>query len=361
MTERARPVNVLHILGTAGHEGTGIANIVAALSESLNPERYTVHICFLEGDGPLGQEFRVQGTRVKTMQWSRGIREPIEAWRFFRWIRSEDFAIIHQHFGNRSLRLLARRASQAKIITHFHSNFLEARSLTPIMLRANEADAVIATSRAVGDCVEGGRARVIYPGVKIPRETGSRRSGTDVVLGTAGRLVPMKGIVYLIRALVDLRDLPGITLEIAGAGPELHTLEREVCSLGLSHQVKFLGWRTDVSALLARWDVYVQPSLGEPFGIAALEAMASGLPVVGTSAGGLSELVEHSKTGWLVPQRDPTALADRIRTLILAPEERRKMGAAGRERVRESFSVAHMVRSISGIYEEILREPQNHQ
>jgi glycosyltransferase involved in cell wall biosynthesis len=106
--------------------------------------------------------------------------------------------------------------------------------------------------------------------------------------------------------------------------------------------------------VLADWDVYVQPSLGEPFGIAALEAMAAGLPVVATSAGGLPELVEHGRTGWLIPPCDPSALADRLRSLLIDPGERHRMGIAGHVRARRAFSIDRMIGSISAIYDELL-------
>jgi glycosyltransferase involved in cell wall biosynthesis len=169
--------------------------------------------------------------------------------------------------------------------------------------------------------------------------------------------VPLKAIVYLSRALALLqKDTSSFRLEIAGSGPERYALEREVQSHCLGNRVRFLGWEADLMRLMAGWDIYVQPSVGEPFGITALEAMAAGLPVVATRAGGLPELVEDGRTGWLVPPRDPGALADRLGALLLNPEQRRRMGAAGRERARQNFSVDRMVESISNIYDEVLAE-----
>jgi len=185
---------------------------------------------------------------------------------------------------------------------------------------------------------------------KVPRISG------NTVLGTAGRLVPLKGIIYLIRALAVLhKDSPGVRLEIAGSGPERSALEHEIHLQRLEDRVSFLGWQAELERLMATWDIYVQPSLGEPFGIAALEAMAAGLPVVATAAGGLPELVEDGRTGWLVPPCDPVALADRIRVLLLNPDQQRSMGSAGRKRAREAFSVDRMVNEISSIYDELLK------
>jgi glycosyltransferase involved in cell wall biosynthesis len=351
------PQNILQILGTAGQEGTGIASTVAALSRGLNPDRYRVHAWFLAGDGPLASELRSAGACVRVVDWTGGARDPMGAWRFWREIHGQDFAIVHQHFGNRAPRSLVRAGSQAKIITHLW--MFDWRALDTVPLHIDGADLIIATSQAVADCVVGGSARVVYPGTDAGSEVRPCPAGmvskTDLVVGTLARLVPMKGIVYLIRALAALNDVPKLRLEIAGSGPERLSLEREVQVNGLSDRVCFLGWRTDVAALLARWDVYVQPSLGEPFGIAALEAMTASLPVVGTSAGGLAELVEHGRTGWLVPPCDPVALADRLRALLVDQTMRHRMGAAGRERAKQAFTNDRMVGMISDIYDEVLR------
>ena len=119
------PENVLHILGTAQPDGTGIARIVCALAKSLDPDRYKVHACFLAGDGPLATELRSAGATVWSLDWPSGARDPVGAWHFWRSLASKEFAIIHQHFGGRTPRWLARSACGAKIVTHLHGNFLE--------------------------------------------------------------------------------------------------------------------------------------------------------------------------------------------------------------------------------------------
>jgi glycosyltransferase involved in cell wall biosynthesis len=162
-------------------------------------------------------------------------------------------------------------------------------------------------------------------------------------------------VVYLVRALAALRqEIPDVRLEIAGSGPERAAVECEVQSLGLAGSVVFLGWQHDLERVLPGWDVFVQPSLTDSFGIATLEAMAAGLPVVATGVGGLRELVEDGRTGWLVPPADPAALAKRLRDLALNPAQRRAMGMAGRERARAHFSVERMVAEIQKIYDELL-------
>ena len=99
------------------------------------------------------------------------------------------------------------------------------------------------------------------------------------------------------------------------------------------------------------------PSLHEGFPLAALEAMAAGLPIVASAVGGLPEMVEHGRTGWLVPPAEPEPLAARLAELIRDPEQTIAMGAAGRIRVGNHFPVEQMVLRVSGIYDNLLGAP----
>jgi glycosyltransferase involved in cell wall biosynthesis len=222
-------------------------------------------------------------------------------------------------------------------------------------------DEVIAVSRDVAERVRGREARVIHSGVEIPGANGSGLvppgSASGLVLGTAGRLAKVKGLGRLLRAVAQLRhDLADVRLEIAGSGPERGSLEAEVRELGLAEHVRFLGWCPDLQPIFAGWDVVVQPSLDEGLPMATLEAMAAGLPVVATAVGGFMEIVEDGKTGWLVPPHDPVALVDRLRSLLLDGQQRHAMGAAGRTRIREHFSVRAMVAQISDVYDRLMQE-----
>jgi glycosyltransferase involved in cell wall biosynthesis len=175
------------------------------------------------------------------------------------------------------------------------------------------------------------------------------------VVGAASRLVPIKGIVHLIRAVALLRpEFPDVRVEIAGSGPERGPLQQEVQALGLGDSVVFAGWQPDIWRWLAQLDIFVQPSLAEGFGMASLEAMAAGLPVLGTSVGGLPELIEHGRTGYVVRPAEPEALAARLRDLVQNADRRRTMGIAGQARAREHFSVERMTRSLTQIYDQLL-------
>jgi glycosyltransferase involved in cell wall biosynthesis len=143
---------------------------------------------------------------------------------------------------------------------------------------------------------------------------------------------------------------------IVGEGPERARLEAQAAHLGLAEQVHFVGHQQDVRPWLAAFDVCVLSSDWEGMSNAILEAMAAGLPVVATAVGGTPEVVVDGVTGFLVPPRDPQALADAILRLLRDPDLRRRMGEAGRAHVTEHFSVEQMVHKRERLYEELLKE-----
>jgi glycosyltransferase involved in cell wall biosynthesis len=345
---------VVHLLGTAQPHGTGVARIVAATAAKLDPARYRVEAWFLGGSGPLAAEIERAGVTVRVIDWSNGARDPIGAWRFWRGLRQARPAIVHQHSGARAVSALTRAATDAALIIHVHGRILEARGQRPMPIVVPGADAVIAVSRAVAQHVQNTVARVIYTGVDVPeRQHGG--SPTGRLLGVAARLVPVKGVADVIRAVGQVRNrVPDVRLEIAGDGPERPALEECVRQLGLSDSVTFLGWQADLAPVFSRWDVVVQGSRDEGFPVALVEAMAAGLPVVATAVGGTVELVETGRTGWLVPPEDPEALASRLCGVLADGLQRRAMGVAARARVRECFSANRMAGEIEAIYDELL-------
>jgi glycosyltransferase involved in cell wall biosynthesis len=352
--------NVLHILGSAQPESTGMVRIVRALAEGLDPERYRIHALFLAGAGPLVAALQQAGVPAGSLDWGHGVRDPVGAWRFWNSLRSQNFAIVHLHFGGRSVSGLARFAAQAKIVRHLHGRILEPRGLTPRNFSARGADAVVAVSRAVAKRVVDGPVRVIYAGLPVPADGPPARwrsAQSEIIIGTAGRLVELKGIEYLLRAAATLRhEFPTLRVEIAGSGPQREKLEEAAAHADITEQVKFLGWIDDLAAVLPRWDIFAMPSLEEGFPIAALDAMAAGLPVVATPVGGVPELIEDGKTGWLVPPRDAQALALRLRLLLANPELCLSVGAAAYARVRDHFNSAQMVKGFEQLYHELLDE-----
>jgi len=153
-----------------------------------------------------------------------------------------------------------------------------------------------------------------------------------------GRLIPIKGHIVLLRAFAKVREeFPGAQLAIAGRGPlepALHALARE---LGVADSVEFLGHVAPIQGEIEGSAVVVVPSMGEGFGMVALEAMERARPVVAAAIGGLGELVDHGRTGYLVPPAEVEPLAEAVASLLRDPAQARRMGEAGRERALQYF------------------------
>lgn len=164
-----------------------------------------------------------------------------------------------------------------------------------------------------------------------------------LVAGTIGQLRPEKGQLTLLRALALLRDRGlQIGLLIVGAGPERTALEKEIARLALADRAHLTGQLRDVRPCLAAMDLFVLPSRSETFSNAALEAMASGLPVICTSVGGMPEMLRHGG-GLLVPPENPEALAGCIAELAADAALRMRLAAEARRAVARHFTWEAMV------------------
>ena len=254
------------------------------------------------------------------------------------------------------------------VVSVFGTDVLEAPHLTPFhrwltRFALARADAITATGLHLATettrFAPRGRPVTVVPyGVDLqrfaPRAARSpkraRRSdsaGDPVVLGTASRLSPEKGLRYLIEAFAELRRRFGerIVLRIAGdttpapGGRERARLEALAQRLGVAEAVEFRGWveHEQVPAFLAGLDVFVLPSTYEGFGVAAVEAAATALPVVASDIHGIPDVVRDGETGLLVPAKDAAALASAIGRLVEDGELRRRLGAAGRAYVAQRY------------------------
>lgn len=176
-----------------------------------------------------------------------------------------------------------------------------------------------------------------------------------IILGGLGRLDPAKGFTYLIEALANLRgDFPQALVAIAGTGALREQLEARASTLGIADRVVFLGFQTDVNVVLDACDVFVMSSLCESLGYALLEAMAHELPAVGTTVGGIPEVIIPGETGFLAPPRDGASLAKAIRPLLESADLRDRLGRAGRQRVIQHFHEADMVRKTIDVYRQMV-------
>jgi glycosyltransferase involved in cell wall biosynthesis len=175
--------------------------------------------------------------------------------------------------------------------------------------------------------------------------------GGDPRLLCVGRLIPIKGHLVLLRALAQARTrVPGVTLDVAGRGPLAPALRSYAQELGLADAVRFVGFVSPVQKAIEDSAIVVVPSLGEGFGMVALEAMERARPVIVSAVGGLPEIVADGETGLVVPAADAEALADAIIALAGDLSRARAMGLAGRERALTAFTPEQCAARIEELY-----------
>ena len=181
----------------------------------------------------------------------------------------------------------------------------------------------------------------------------------DFLCGCVGEVVKRKGHVYLFQALKKiLAEVPNFKLILLGrySGTEPYT--RKLRSLLLNQKllgtVQWLGLRENVQDYMTAFDLLVVPSIEEPLGLVAAEALAAGTPVVATLTGGLPEIVRNEAWGLLVPPRDPSSLADAVIRLAKDQSLREQMGIAGQNFVHEEFETARLCKRVESIYERVI-------
>ncbi len=187
----------------------------------------------------------------------------------------------------------------------------------------------------------------------------SQKKLAKKVVGTVGRLYPQKNhrlFLDMAKIVLERSEDESIKFVIVGKGELRDELERYSQSLGIENNVMFMGERNDIPDLLQNMDIFVMTSLYEGMSNAIMEAMAAGLPVVATDAGGNSELVIDGETGFLCPSNDAKVLAGRVARLINDGKEAKRMGENGRKRILNEFGIEKMIKETENIYKELLEK-----
>jgi glycosyltransferase involved in cell wall biosynthesis len=196
--------------------------------------------------------------------------------------------------------------------------------------------------------------------VKSPDPAGERRRlnlpQDASVVGAVGRLTAVKGHRYLIEAAARIIGRRKNTFFVfLGDGELLSELQTLASDLGILANLRFPGWRSDVSAVMSTFDVFALPSINEGMGKVLVEAMAMGIPIVASDVGGVPDLVSHGTNGFLVPVANADGLADAIERLLRDGRLREQMGRQGRE-IAPAFGADSMVRKIEHLYDSLLEE-----
>lgn len=177
--------------------------------------------------------------------------------------------------------------------------------------------------------------------------------GDFPLIGIIARLSDVKGIDVLIKAMpIILKKAPSAKLLIAGEGPEEAELKKLAEDLSLTAHVYFKSTINKTHELLPAFDVFAMPSLMEGLGLSVMEAQACGIPVVASRIGGLIDLIEDGKSGYLVPSNDPSALAEKITEALSNPQRSKAMAEQARSNIEQHFSAQNMLQQTLGVYEQ---------
>lgn len=306
-------------------------------------------------------------------------------WQAALWLRKafrqDEFNLVHVHNGRTALigavairmagvgRMVAtqhfiepsrlRRRGAARMAASRLHRFVERRVDRFIAISHAVRDAMVARGDAAPD-----RIAVVHNGIDFPDRSAlpppeqvRRKLGVaaeQYLIVSAARLESEKNVLTLIEAMAYVRaNCPQAICVIAGDGSQRHRLEGRIRELGLERNVKLLGFRADVLEIIAAADLFVLPSLAEPFGLVILEAMALGKAVVATAAGGPLEIVADGKTGLLVPPAAPSKLAEAIIELLRDDDRRSRMGLAGRDRFAGHFTARKMAAATLAVYRDV--------
>ena len=293
-------------------------------------------------------------------------------------LKSGETDIVHAHNGRTALAaaLAVRLAGRGRCVMTQHfltPNHATQRGPKAVLSNAahhwvvGQMSRILAISEAVREAMlaryeaPDRKITVVPNGITAPDAGNAAETRQQLGISTdtpllvcAARLEREKDIASLVSAVkIVQKSVPLVRCLIAGEGAQRSALDAQIGALGLEDSVTLLGFRTDAPALMAAADVFVLPSLAEPFGLVLLEAMALGRPVVATRAGGPVEIVVDGETGFLVPPSSPDALAGTLRTLLSDPALARRMGENGQARYEAQFTAAKMSQAILAVYQAV--------
>lgn len=351
--------------------GEQVALNLAAAQAALG---HHVHVFGVDGPtgGPHAENFRKAGVTPHRVARRGPSVDPTLPARLAFWFRRLGASLVHTHNPQPLIYagLAAKLARLPLIHTKHGFNVASARRAFLRRLAGYTPDAVVAVSeqtaedaRRQRDCPPQ-RLRVVPNGIALDAYAPNRALRRAVrdelglpqdawLVGSVGRLSPVKNQALLIEAMGPLLS-PSLRLVLVGEGEHRRVIEAAVARTPHPQYVHLLGQRLDVPRLLPSFDVFALSSDSEGLPMVLPEAMASGLPVVSTAVGGVAEVVEDGRTGYLVPVGDVALLRQRLSELSREPERAAAFGRRGRQRALERYGASGMVRSYMDLYAQVI-------
>lgn len=356
-------LKILHLI--SGREINGALTYCKYLCEMLVEHGHEVTIlcregCWLEKRG-------VEGVRFVHCEMNR---KPADVGRICNLIRHEGIDVIHTHMSRaHAFGVILKMACGVPVVATAHNRAYQ------LHWRFN--DYVIANSKATLDYqrkfngVQEHRSQKVlcftdlqrFRDVKLQDVRRIRRqlrvSKDDFLCGCVGEVVKRKGHLYLFQALKRIvAEVPNFKLILLGrfsrTEPSTRKLRAYLHREKLHGRVKWLGLRENVQDFMTAFDLLTVPSIEEPLGLVAAEALAAGTPVVATLTGGLPEIVRNEAWGLLVPSRDPESLATAVIRLAKDRDLRDQMGTSGHNFIHEEFETGRLCNRVERIYHQVI-------
>ena len=366
------PARVLQVVLSLSPGGT--ERLVIDICRRLG-HGFDVSVCCLDGEGAWASELRDRDIEVIALNRRSGFRPEIGR-QIARLAEERGVDLLHCHQYSPFVygRLAKYWLPRLKLVYTEHGRLSDAppswkRQLVnpvlsrfdgPIVAVSDELRRFMIDSRFPRE-----RVAVIHNGIDTAAlPSPGDRHRARILLGlkdeafvavTVARMDPVKNFPCLLDAFALVRQVvPHAVLLMVGDGPERAALTERAAQPDLAGSVVFLGLRPDVRAVLPAADLYVNSSISEGISITILEAMASGLPVVATAAGGTPEVLADGSAGVLVPIRNPIRLAQAMVALAADPGARATLATLGRRRVESSFTIQRMVAEYARLYHGLL-------
>lgn len=379
---QSRPLRLLWLIDSLTMGGA--ETLTATFARGIDSAQVQLHVCSLRsiGGNPIEKELHQAGIPCTDLG-AKNLRDVRAFRRLLHLIRRERIDLVHAHLtyasiwgavasritGNPCVATLhvppsaGRPWSRERIREWLMCRLLTRWSARVLAVSAAQRSAYIDAGRLAPE-----RLAVVHNGIVVEdftetdapaRESLRQEFGfpaaAKVVITVSVLRDRRKGIQFLLASAPPLIEaIPDIRFLFVGDGPLKAQLQAQAEEHGLGEHVRWAGFRRDIPRLLAGSDLFVLPSLEDSLPTAIMEAMAAGLPVVSTSAGGIPEIIDCPRTGRVVEPADPEALGSAIADLLSAPAALHAAGKAAQERARQRFSTGAWVARLGAVYDEAL-------
>lgn len=375
--------NILQLHSSAGLYGA--ESVILSLSKALKQTKYSSIVgCLIDSykmKPELGKEAEDSGLDVEYFPMKFKL-DPFVIRKIGKAIHQRNIQLIHAHgYKSNILGIIASKIYRIPIITtnHLHPPMpiedkkLQFYSKIDVYFTMKRLDKIVAVSDEIRDKLisEGlieSKIIVIENGIEIDKyntldefdklayKKSLKIDPNSFVIGTLGRLTPQKGHVFLLEAAKKVlsKNMPVMFL-IVGDGHLKDYLEAYAKNLGISENIKFLGFRKDISSLLKIMDIFVMSSIDEGLPMAMLEAMAARTPVIVTSVGDIPKVIKDNENGILVEPRKNDILAEKIIYLLNNEQKRKEFSEKAFKTAVNNYSNEAMCKEYLKVYEEILR------